>query len=254
MSKHIIDLEGKVALVTGAGGGIGRSVAQMLASAGARVVVSDISTTTGTETVETINDSKGESVFVPCDISASVSVSNLISTAVEKYGRLDIAHNNAGIDGKFALITEADETDFDRIISVNLKGVWLCMRAELAQMVAQGGGAIVNTASAVGLIATPMAAPYGASKAGVISLTKTASAEYAQFGIRVNAVCPGLTRTAMGDRVLAAVPDVMRDYRAPIKRLGEPGEIAGVVAFLLSDAASYITGEHVVVDGGYTTV
>jgi NAD(P)-dependent dehydrogenase (short-subunit alcohol dehydrogenase family) len=252
--KNIIDLEGKVALVTGAGGGIGRALAQMLASVGARVIVSDIDADTGTETMETINDARGEAMFVRSDVSDAQSVNALIETVISTYGRLDLAHNNAGLDGKFASITDTDEADFDRSIAVNLKGVWLCLRAELRQMVAQREGAIVNTASAVGLTASAMAAAYGAAKHGVIGLTKTAAVEYAGCGIRVNAVCPGLTRTAMGERVVAAVPEIMRDYRAPIKRLAEPREIAGIVVFLLSNAASYVTGEYVSVDGGYAAV
>lgn len=247
--------ESRVALVTGAAGGIGRATALAFAKTGARVVVADINLTGAEETAALLVQQGGGAIAVRTDVSQAHEVERLVQTALDHFGRLDYAHNNAGIAHAYgpgmAPTAEQSEENFDRIISVNLKGVWLCMKAELPRMVAQGGGAIVNTSSVLGLIGTKGLAAYVASKHGVAGLTKTAALEYAQYGIRVNAVCPGVIDTAM-------ISDIMADPRLAkgwigsqaIRRPGEPAEIANAVVWLCSDAASFVTGHMMAVDGG----
>ena len=246
-------LKGKVALVTGAGSGIGRATALAFAREGARVVASDVNSEGGVETVSKIKKAGGESIFVHADVSHSAEVETLIDTAVEAYGRLDCAHNNAGIAGVSVPTHEYPEDVWDRIVDINLKGVWLCQKYEIVQMLKQGGGTIVNTASVAGLIADGAGAGYIASKHGVVGLTRKAALEYAQAGIRVNAVCPGVIRTPMMDLVFARNPEKEPQIEAahPVGRLGEPEEVAETVVWLCSDAASFVTGHAMVVDGGY---
>jgi NAD(P)-dependent dehydrogenase (short-subunit alcohol dehydrogenase family) len=248
-------LSGRVALVTGAGSGIGRASSLAFAREGAKVVAVDVDANGGEETVHRIKQAGGEVRFVVADVSNAADVRRLVDWTVETYGRLDCAHNNAGIEGIEAAgapFHEYPENVWDHVVSVNLKGVWLCMKAEIARMLAQGGGAIVNTASIYGLVGGGGPA-YGPSKFGVVGLTKTAALAYAQQGIRVNAVCPGFTRTSMVDRVIARAPDVEARWLAsePIGRFGTPEEVAAAVVWLCSDAASFVTGAAMPVDGGF---
>jgi NAD(P)-dependent dehydrogenase (short-subunit alcohol dehydrogenase family) len=245
-------LVGKVALVTGAGSGIGRASALALSRAGARVVACDNVTEGGEETVARIRAGGSEATFVVADVSRAADVEALIDQAVERYGRLDCAHNNAGVLGERVLTGDGTESDWDRTLAVNLKGVWLCMRAEIGQMVRQGAGAIVNTASIAGLVGLANRPAYVASKHGVVGLTKAAALEYASAGIRVNAVCPGYVRTPLIEPALAAIPELEAQITAmaPVGRLGSPDEVAEAVTWLCSDAASFITGAALPVDGG----
>jgi len=245
---------GKVALVTGAGSGIGRASAIAFARAGARVIVSDIARTGGEETVGMIAATGGEATFVQTDVTRATDVAALVARAVETYGRLDCAHNNAGII-TLGNIIDCTENDWDRVMNINLKGVWLSLKYEIPQMIAQGSGAIVNTASIAGIIGTGGAVAYGASKHGVVSLTKSAARTYASAGIRVNAVCPGYIDTPMADFIFERVPGMEKQITAQhaVGRLGTPEEIAAAVLWLCSDAASFVTGHPMVVDGGYLT-
>jgi NAD(P)-dependent dehydrogenase (short-subunit alcohol dehydrogenase family) len=245
-------LEGKVALVTGAGSGIGRATALVCAREGAKVVVADVVVAGGEETVRLIKATGGEALFVKADMAKAAEVEAMVNTAVAAYGRLDCAHNNAGIEGAMDTTADYTEEDWDRVIRVNLTGVWLCMKYEIAQMLKQGGGAIVNTASGAGLVAVPRMPAYVASKHGVVGLTRTAALEYAKAGIRVNAVCPGAIQTPMVERVTSRRPGMVERMAVamPIGRMGKPEEIAEAVVWLCSDAASFVTGHAMSVDGG----
>jgi NAD(P)-dependent dehydrogenase (short-subunit alcohol dehydrogenase family) len=246
-------LEGKVALVTGGGSGIGRASALAFAREGARVVVADVAVAGGAETVTIIKGAGGKATFVQTDVAKASEVEALLATTVATYGRLDCAHNNAGIEGIEASTADYPEADWDRVIAVNLKGVWLCMKYELPQMQLQGGGAIVNTASIAGLVGAHRMPAYVASKHGVAGLTKAAALEYAKAGIRVNAVCPGVIRTPMVERFFfTRHPRAEARLTAfePIGRLGTPEEVAAAVLWLCSDAASFVTGHTMAVDGG----
>ena len=246
-------LNGKVALVTGAGSGIGRASAITIAREGAKVVVSDVVTEGGEETVRIIEDAGAEAIFVKADVSAAIEVEALVNAVVEAYGRLDCAHNNAGIVGPVADTHEYPEDAWDDVIRVNLKGVWLCMKAEIPQMLKQGKGAIVNTASIAGLVGLSGTVAYVAAKHGVAGLTKAAAMEYAKSGIRVNAVCPGYIETPLIEGVFDQVEGYKEtlESRHPLGRLGQPDEIASAVLWLSSDAASFVTGHNMTVDGGY---
>jgi NAD(P)-dependent dehydrogenase (short-subunit alcohol dehydrogenase family) len=246
-------LDGKVALVTGAGSGIGKASAVTIAKEGAKVVVSDVVTDSGEETVRIIEDAGGEAIFVNADVSVADEVEALVKVAVETYGRLDCAHNNAGIVGPVANTHEYPEEAWDDVIRVNLKGVWLCMKYEIAQMLRQGGGSIVSTSSAAGLVGHPWQTAYVASKHGVNGLTKVAALENAKLGIRVNAVCPGIVRTPRIERYIADKPGWIEGFieQEPVGRLGESEEIAEAVVWLCSDATSFVTGHLMQVDGGF---
>ena len=200
-----------------------------------------------------IKSAGGEATFVPVNVTQADEVKAMVAAAVSAYGRIDCAHNNAGIEGVFATTADYPEEDWDRVMAVNLKGVWLCMKYEIPQMVQQGGGAIVNTASLAGLVGAKRMPAYVASKHGVAGLTKTAALEYAKSGIRVNAVCPGIIHTSMVDRMfLNRRPDLEDRLAAvePMGRLGKPEEVAEAVVWLCSDAASFVTGHTMTVDGG----
>jgi NAD(P)-dependent dehydrogenase (short-subunit alcohol dehydrogenase family) len=248
-------LDGKSTLITGGGGGIGRATALAFAREGARVAVADLAAEAARETVALVNEAGGQAISLSGDVSRDADVRAMIAAVVDTYGRLDCAFNNAGIagwqvDAVGKKTAEWSEEGFDRMIAVNLKGVWLCMRHELPQMQAQGGGVIVNTASIAGLAGLPTSSAYVAAKHGVVGLTKTAAIEYAEVNIRVNAVCPGYIRTPMtepgmrlrGEAILA---------QTPFKRLGNPEEIAEMVLWLCSERASYVSGAAYNVDGGY---
>lgn len=246
-------LMGKVALVTGGGSGIGRATALAFARDGARVVVADVGAEGGMETVTSIQNAGGEALFVKADVSRAAEVETLMGAVVNTYGRLDCAHNNAGIEGTSARTADYPEDDWDRVIAINLKGVWLCLKFEIPLMQQQGGGAIVNTASIAGLVGAQRMPAYVASKHGVAGLTKAAALEYAKAGIRVNAVCPGVIRTPMVQRFfLDRYPQAESRLSAsePIGRLGTPAEVAEAVVWLCSDAASFVTGHTMAVDGG----
>ena len=242
----------KVALVTGGGSGIGRASALTFAREGAKVVVSDVVVEAGEETVQLIKNADGEAVFIKADVAQASAVEALIAKAVEAYGRLDCAHNNAGIEGNSAKLADYDEADWDRVIAINLTGVWLCMKYEIPQMLQQGSGAIVNTSSVAGLLGFRTGSAYVASKHGVLGLTKTAALEYAKSGIRVNAVCPGAIDTPMMGRITDHRPHRAAKMAAgePVGRMGTPQEIAEAVVWLCSDAASFVTGHPMTVDGG----
>ena len=246
-------LEGKVALVTGGNSGIGRATAIQFAQEDARVVIAARRASEGEEAVEMIRKVGGEAIFVKTDVSQGYEVEAMVDKTVETYGRLDFAHNHAAIEGPMAITHEYPEEDWDRVISINLKGVWLRMKYEIPQMLKQGGGAIVNSTSSLGLVSVPGASAYVASKSGVIGLTKTAALENAEAGIRVNTVRLGYIRTPMVERVFSASPDAERltIEKHPIGRLGNPEEVAQTVVWLCSDAASFVTGHAMAVDGGY---
>jgi NAD(P)-dependent dehydrogenase (short-subunit alcohol dehydrogenase family) len=244
--------EGKVALVTGASSGIGRATALAFAAEGARTVVADVAVEGSNETVEQIEAAGGEALFVKADVSQSDDVAAMVERTVAAYGRLDCAFNNAGIEGDMATTVDCSEDNWDRTIDVNLKGVWLCMKHEIPVMLDHGGGAIVNCASVAGLVGFRSLPAYSASKGGVIELTKTTALEYADAGIRVDAVCPGVIRTAMVERVVAGHPEVEAQFTAlePVGRMGTPEEIASSVLWLCSPGASFVTGHALVADGG----
>jgi NAD(P)-dependent dehydrogenase (short-subunit alcohol dehydrogenase family) len=245
-----------VALVTGGSTGIGRASSIAFAREEAKVVVSDVNVESGEETVRSIRDSGGEAVFVKADVLVAGEVEALVKKAVATYGRLDCAFNNAGIAGAIGASThQYPDESWERVIGINLKGVWLCMRYEIPQMLKQGGGAIVNAASIWGLVGAPGASAYVASKHGVVGLTRAAALEYAPQGIRINAVNPGTIRTPILDPFIAAMPDFesMMTARHPIGRIGLPEEVAQAVVWLCSDAASFVVGQNLPVDGGYTT-
>ena len=246
--------DGKVALVTGAGGGIGRATALAFAREGARVVVSDLAEAGGEETARLVTEAGGGALHAACDVTRPAEVEALVAAAVAAFGRLDCAHNNAGVEGAWARTADCDEENFDRTCAVNLKGVYLCLKAEIAHMLDAGGGAIVNTASVAGVEGAKNLPAYVASKHGVMGLTRTAALEYATRGIRVNAVCPGPIRTRMLEAIMEENPRMepaMIDA-VPMRRLGAPEEIAEAVVWLCSDRASYVTGQSLVVDGGFT--
>jgi NAD(P)-dependent dehydrogenase (short-subunit alcohol dehydrogenase family) len=246
-------LDGKVAIVTGAAMGIGRASAQIFAREGARVVVADIDEVGGRQTVAAITASGGQATFVATDVSVKTDVEAMVAHAVATYGGLDCAHNNAGMAAPVAPLADYPDDGWDRTIAVMLTGVYLCMKAEIPLMLAGGGGAIVNTASGVGLVGYPQQAAYTASKHGVIGLTKVAALDYGAQGVRVNAICPGTARTPMVDRALRYDPSIDDHLKAlhPIGRIGEATEIAEAAVWLCTPAASFVLGVALPVDGGY---
>lgn len=246
-------LENKAVVVTGAGSGIGRYSALAFAREGASVTVSDIDNQSGEETVQIIKESNGKAHFVQCDVSQSDQVRQLIQASVDKSGGLDYAINNAGISMRPASTVELDESEWDRVIGINLKSVYLCMKYEIPHMQEAGGGAIVNVSSLAGFRGKAGTLAYTASKHGVIGMTKTAALEYANEGIRINAICPGLTRSGM-TAGLDQRPELAEQLisHIPMRRMGLSEEIADAVIWLCDDTASFITGHVLVVDGGQT--
>ncbi len=245
---------GKVALVTGAAAGIGRASALVFARAGAKVVLADVDSGGSEATRRLIEEAQGEAIFVTADVSRAADVEAMVAAAVKTWGRLDYALNNAGVGESRVALADMTEEIWDRTMRINLKGVWLCMKYEIRRMLEQGGGAIVNTSSAVGLVGARQQCAYVASKHGVIGLTRAAALEYAKAGIRVNAVCPGGIRTPALDSFFSSGPHIEARVIAqhPIGRLGTPEEVAEAVLWLCSDAASFITGHALAVDGGAT--
>lgn len=247
--------QGKLAVITGSGMGMGRAIALMFANHGAKVVVADVNIEKGKETVSIIKDAGGEALFVKVDVSKAAEVEAMVDKAVASYGRLDYACNNAGIGGEAGVTADCTEENWDRVIDVNLKGVWLCMKYEIKQMLKNNGGAIVNIASVAALVGGPGIPAYSASKGGVIQLTRTAALEYAKpkEGIRVNAICPSLARTPMGESIYNAQPELeaARLKAHPMGRMVEPEEVAEAVIWLCSDEASFVTGHIMAVEGGF---
>jgi NAD(P)-dependent dehydrogenase (short-subunit alcohol dehydrogenase family) len=248
---------GRVALVTGAASGIGRATAIAFAAAGARVVLADIDAEAGAAVQLQIERTGGEAFFHRTDVAQAAEVEALVRETLARYGRLDCAFNNAGIEEEHHKLAESEEAMFDRMMAINVKGVWLCMRAEIGLMLEQGGGgAIVNTASVAGLVGAPRHAIYAASKHAVVGLTKSAAAEYGKKGIRINSVCPGVIRTPMLERALQREPGWEQSLVAlhPIGRLGEVEDVVSAVLWLCSDGAGFVTGHQLVVDGAMTIV
>lgn len=245
-------MKGGVAIVTGGGSGMGRAAAIAFANEGVRVALADRNEKGGLETESLIREAGGEAKFIQADVSKSAEVDHFFDEALSSFGQLDFAFNNAGIGGPNAMLDEITEEEWDNVLAVNLKGIWLCMRRELAQMRQNGRGSIVNTASNVGLIAIMSAGAYVASKHAVIGITKAAALEFAAEGIRVNCVCPGVVDTPMVQEALGGNP-VIRDWMTnlvPIKRMATPEEIASAVLWLCSDGASFVNGHPLVIDAG----
>lgn len=245
--------DGKVAIVTGGSFGIGRAAAIAFAARGAHVIVADWLEDKEHTTLDRIKAAGGQGIFISCDVSKNGEVQALVEKTVATYGRLDYAFNNAGIEGITANTHECTEENWDKTININLKGIWLCMKHEIAYMLKQGKGAIVNCASVAGLIGFPGLPAYVVSKHGVVGLTKTAALENAQQHIRINAVCPGVIHTAMIDRITGMDKTVEKQFigMEPVGRMGNPEEVAEAVMWLCSDAASFVTGHAMPVDGGW---
>ena len=248
----ISQLSGKVALVTGAGSGIGRATALAFARQGAKVVIADVAADAGEETAALARAENTDALFVRTDVSQRADVEALVQAAVDQYGRLDYAHNNAGIPGPQALLADYGEETWDQVIATNLKGIWLCMKYEIQQMLRQGGGAFVNTSSVAGLRGSQGVSAYVASKHGIIGLTRAAALEYARDGIRINAIAPGTIQTPMLDRFTGGDELTLEQFAKsePVGRLGSPDEVAQAVLWLCSDSASFVTGAILAVDGG----
>ncbi len=240
-------LDGKVALITGAASGIGRATALLFAKEGSKVAIADYVPEGGQETVRLIKEAGGEAIFIEVDVSKAPDVERMVKTTVETYGRIDILFNNAGITGAIATTAKATEENWDLVLDTNLKGVFLGSKYAIPVMLNQGGGVIVNTASITGFIAPADLAAYGASKGGVIQLTKAVALEYADWNIRVNCICPGMIRTPMTE--YEGLP-VQADF-IPLRRAGEAEDVARAALYLASDDSAYVTASSLVIDGGW---
>ena len=246
---------GKVVLVTGASAGIGRAAAEALAAEGATVVVADVDEARGEQVARDITDKGGAAAFHRVDVADDASVAELLAWIADRFGGLDAAFNNAGIEGEPAVTGECTVENWQRTLAVDLTGVWSCMRHELPLMLERGGGSIVNCASVAGLVGFATLPAYTAAKHGVVGLTKTAALEYAERGIRVNAVCPGVIDTEMVERFTGGDAEAEEAMIAtePVGRLGRPEEVADAVVWLCSDRSSFVTGQAIAVDGGFVT-
>jgi len=246
------DFDGKVALVTGAGSGLGQAAARILASRGSRLLVTDVNDEGGAETVSQCKEAGAEAVYLHTDVTREDEVAAAVACAVDTWGRLDAAVNNAGTTGPTKPVADYTLEEWNAVVALNLTSVFLCLKHEIPQMVEQGGGAIVNTSSGAGLVGFAGLPAYVATKHGVLGLTKAAALEYVKAGVRVNAVCPGSTRTPMLEGWMGGNPDIERamEQSAPIGRLARPDEIAEAMVWLLSDAASFVVGHAFAVDGG----
>jgi NAD(P)-dependent dehydrogenase (short-subunit alcohol dehydrogenase family) len=243
--------QNKVALVTGGSFGIGRAAAAAFALRGAKVMIADWME--DHETLDLIKKSGGEAIFMKCDVSKTADVKAMVEKTVSTFGRIDFAFNNAGIEGASGITHECTEENWDKTIAVNLKSVWLCMKYEIPQMLKQGKGAIVNTASIAGLVGFQGLTAYVASKHAIVGITKTAALEYAKQGIRINVVCPGVIKTPMIDRFTGKKKEAEKQFEdmEPVGRMGQPEEVAEAVIWLCSDGASFVTGHALAVDGGW---
>jgi NAD(P)-dependent dehydrogenase (short-subunit alcohol dehydrogenase family) len=249
-------LAGKVAVITGGGSGLGRAIASLFSSEGARVAVIDVDRSLGEEAVRAIRDLGGDALFAEAGVSKASDVERAMKTVVQRYGRLDILVNNAGITSKGSVVELSEET-WDRVIGVNLKGVFLCSKYGIAEMVRTGQGAVVNIASVLGLVGNSSEAAYCASKGGVIALTRAMALDFARFNVRVNCVCPGSILTPMFERLMTDAPDREEALRRnaekiPMGRVAKPEEVAKMVLYLASDDSSYVTGSVLTIDGGWT--
>ena len=244
-------LKDKVAIITGGGSGIGRATCLLFAREGAKVVVADYIAEGGNETVRQISAAGGQAVFVQADVSKSADVRNMIGAAVRNYGRVDILFNNAGIEGPSTKLANLKEEDWDRVIAIDLTSVYLGMKYVIPEMIKQGGGVILSTASVAGLVGFQGSGAYAAAKAGVINLSRLAALEYADKNIRVNCICPGVIETPMVERVMGGRPRERIVRSEPIGRLGRPEDIANAALFLASDESSFATGAPFIIDGGY---
>lgn len=246
------DLSNKIALITGATSGIGRETAVLFAEQGATLVLAGRREREGADALAEVRKAGGDGIFVKTNVAVAAEVERLVTTAIEKFGRIDVAFNNAGVEGNWKPMTDLSEQEWDDVIDINLKGVWLCLKYQIRQMLRQGtGGAIVNMSSVAGLMGAPMAAPYCASKHGVIALSRTAALECATQKIRVNAICPAVIETPMGERLFGGAET--RPYALsmhPVGRFGTPREVAEAVLFMCSDKTPFMTGHYIVVDGG----
>ena len=245
----------KVAIITGGSSGIGRATAVALAKEGVRVVIAARRAKESEETLQLIKEAGGDGIFIKTDVASEDEVKQLVELTVAKYGRLDYAFNNAGIEGELASLVDQTSTVFDSVMNINVKGVWLSMKYQIPQMLKNGGGSIVNMSSAAGVLGFPQLSIYVASKHAVLGLTKSAALEYAKSGIRINAVSPGAIETDMLQRTVDGNPQLRAQFNAmtPIGHIGKPEEIADAVVWLLSDKASFVTGHTLLVDGGFVS-